>query len=237
MGKFDPDNNEALAGEPRLPYFTLEQVAQHTVPEDLWLAFLGRVVDLTALVQANPGPLAQPLIDAAGTEISHWFDPKTKDLRKHIDPESHLEQYYCPMKPFLHVPPPDPTDDWKNDFSLPWWQDNSYVVGLLTKKVRKVRVKNMLTCSEHTLKVCSEETVKEIEDHYLMHNAHADSYLWKRLGRKDEGEPAMVVLDMAKTLAANGVPDETPEFEKLSIDEDYYIPCLFIYFKDDLTVA
>ena len=37
-------------------------------------------------------------------------------VRKHIDPESHLEQYYCPMKPFLHVPPPDPTDDWKNDF-------------------------------------------------------------------------------------------------------------------------
>jgi hypothetical protein len=26
LGKFDPDNNEALAGEPRLPYFTLEQV-------------------------------------------------------------------------------------------------------------------------------------------------------------------------------------------------------------------
>ena len=42
-------------------------------------------------------------------------------------------------------------------------------------------------------KVCNEETIKEIEDHYLAHNAHADSYLWKRLGKKDEGEPAMVV--------------------------------------------
>ena len=36
---------------------------------------------------------------------------------------------------------------------MPWWQDNQYVVGLLTTKVRKVRIKNMLTCSEHTLQV------------------------------------------------------------------------------------
>jgi len=37
------------------------------------------------------------------------------------------------------------------------------VVGLLTTKVRKVRIKNMLTCSEHTLQVCNEETIKEID--------------------------------------------------------------------------
>jgi hypothetical protein len=31
------------------------QVARHDVPEDLWVAFLGKVVDLTSLVLANPG--------------------------------------------------------------------------------------------------------------------------------------------------------------------------------------
>ena len=87
------------------------QVSQHTVPEDLWLAFLGKVVNLTALVQANPGtllpsvgtsapksgaellmcvpgPLAQPLIDAAGSEISHWFDAKTSDVCTTTPPPS-----------------------------------------------------------------------------------------------------------------------------------------------------
>jgi hypothetical protein len=111
---------------PRTPYYTLEQVrasrrhrlkladtgtvmqvARHDIPEDLWLAFLGKVVNLTSLVLENPGagvaasclcmrcarrqgthatqrsagPLVQPIIDAAGTDISHWFDAKTGDVR------------------------------------------------------------------------------------------------------------------------------------------------------------
>lgn len=222
---------------PRTPYYTLEQVARHDVPEDLWVAFLGKVVDLTSLVLANPGPLVQPIIDAAGTDISHWFDSKTGDVRKHIDPESSLEVYYTPMNRFLHVPPKNPDDDWSNNFAIAWWRDPSVVVGNLSAKVRKVRVRNMLIGTEMTIKVCSEELISEIQEHYLSYNAHARSYVWKRLGVKSAGEADMIVLDMSKTLSENGIPDETPEFERLKIDEDYYVPCLFIYFKDDLTVA
>lgn len=32
-----------------------------------------QVVDLTELILANRGPLADPLIAAAGTDVSHWF--------------------------------------------------------------------------------------------------------------------------------------------------------------------
>lgn len=45
------------------------------------------------------------------------------------------------------------------------------------------------------------------------------------------------VLDMNKTLDANGVPDEDPKLDRLSIPDDYYTPTLQLYFSDDLTVA
>lgn len=37
--------------------------------------YITQVVDLTELVMSNRGPLADPLIAAAGTDVSHWFSP------------------------------------------------------------------------------------------------------------------------------------------------------------------
>lgn len=31
--------------------------------------------------------------------------------------------------------------------------------------------------------------------------------------------------------------DESEEYEELGMDDDYYIPSLHLYFKDDLSVA
>ena len=42
---------------------------------------------------------------------------------------------------------------------------------------------------------------------------------------------------MNKTLEENDVPDEAQEFERLSIEEEFYFPILHLYFNDDLTVA
>ena len=58
--------------------------------------------------------------------------------------------------------------------------------------------------------VPSEETINEILDRYKKINAHAASYTWKRLGKP---------LDMELTLSANGIPDETDEFEQLGVPE------------------
>lgn len=43
---------------------------------------------------------------------------------------------------------------------------------------------------------------------------------------------------MEMTLSANGIQDETDEFEQLGIPESsWYIPAIHLYFNDDLTVA
>ena len=36
-----------------------------------------QVLDLTELILANRGPLADPLIAAAGTDVTHWFSPSS----------------------------------------------------------------------------------------------------------------------------------------------------------------
>ena len=43
--------------------------------------------------------------------------------------------------------------------------------------------------------------------------------------------------DMDKTLEQNSIPDESKEFSRLSIEEDYYYPPIYLYFNDDLTEA
>ena len=42
---------------------------------------------------------------------------------------------------------------------------------------------------------------------------------------------------MDKTLEQSSIPDESKEFSRLSIEEDYYYPPIYLYFNDDLTEA
>ena len=97
--------------EGRLPeaLITPAEVAKHNRADDLWVSSYGKVYNLTALVAENPGHLVQPIIDAAGTDISHWFDPVTKTVKTWIDPETEFETPFTPMGVFLHCPPPTPT--------------------------------------------------------------------------------------------------------------------------------
>ena len=78
----------------------------------------------------------------------------------------------------------------------------------------------------------SNETMKEILNRFLNYNAHAGSYTWKALFDGD-----FVPLDMDKTLEENDVPDESEEFERLSIEDGYYYPAVYLYYDDDLTEA
>ena len=61
--------------------YTPAEVAVHNTHTDCWVSFLGRVFDLTKLVSENEGVLTQPIVASAGTDISHWFNPKTGDVR------------------------------------------------------------------------------------------------------------------------------------------------------------
>lgn len=214
-------------------FFTPAEVASHNRADDLWVSLFQKVLDLTKLVADNPGHLVEPLVDFAGEDISHWFDPVTKKVKTYIDPTTELEVPFVPQGTFLHCAPAMPTADWSSAIKKTWWTDSTYAIGMLTEKTRKIKLFNMLTKQETTLEVCKEETLKEIERRYLGHNKHSGSYTWKRT---DQDKVARL-LDMGETLEANGIPDEDLQFDLLDMDADEYIPVIHLYFADDLTVA
>lgn len=218
-------------------YYTPYEVAMHNTPDDVWVSFLGKVYELTKLVKDNPGPLVEPLIKAAGTDISHWFDPHTNEPRTQICPETNLLRPYCPLGRFVHVPPKEPVSNWSTLFGIAWWKDTRYQIGRLSMKTRVVRMKNVLTSQEDCLEVPEEESLVEIRERYLELNWHAKSYTWKALVKDRDGNWSFDELDMNKTLDENGVVDENPEFEDHHVPTDYYVPVLHVYWNDDLTVS
>eukprot|EP00744_Colponema_vietnamica_P008708 GILI01012414.1.p1 GENE.GILI01012414.1~~GILI01012414.1.p1 ORF type:complete len:224 (-),score=41.67 GILI01012414.1:64-735(-) len=213
----------------RRRYYLPSEVSSHNTHNDCWVSFFQKVYDLTPLLRMNTNSLAAPIIQAAGTDITDWFDHRTKDPKTFVDPDTGLEEFFTPMGRFIHCPPKGPRSDWANDFVTPWWRDEElYCIGSLTTKTRKLRVVNTLSHQEDVIDVACEETMNEILDRYLFFNRHAASYTWKRLGRP---------LDMEQTLDQNGIPDETDEYKRLGIPENEYIPAVHIYFNDDLSVA
>ncbi len=213
-------------------FFTMNEVRSHCTEDDAWVAINGNVLDLTALIaKYRLGPLAAPLVRAAGTDITRWFDTATGDLKTCVDEATGLPTYVQPYGRFIHCPTLSIDSTIDTTYALPWWQDPAYVVGELTKKSRKLRVVNTLNGHEATLEVCSEETLREVLERYLAINAHAGSYTWKR---HDTGTK---MLDMQRTLDENGINDESEEFEKLGLPADYYVPAVHLYFNDDLTVG
>jgi hypothetical protein len=218
-------------------YLHSNEVALHNSADDCYVSIHGSVLDLTEFLANNRGPLAQPIIEHAGKDISYWFD-KNGDgpvtVKTYVDPDRNLTLPYTPMGRFLHVPPPTPDSDWDTDFGTPWWCNENFVIGQLSAKSRKINVVNTLTQQEYVLEVCSEETISEIQDRYIAYNGHAASYTWKRL--TEDGEK-FIGLDMDKNLEDNGIIDEDLEFEKLHIPDDFYVPVIHIYYNDDLTIA
>jgi hypothetical protein len=83
--------------------------------------------------------------------------------------------------------------------------------------------------------VPSEETIREILERYLSWNSHARSYTWKGITVGGEAHHAFCDLDMDKTLAENGIPDEEDTFLSLGLAPDHHVPLIHIYYNDDLT--
>jgi predicted heme/steroid binding protein len=138
----------------RPKYFTPNEISYHNSGKDLWVSFLGKVYDLTPYVLQNAGDvLLKPIIDSAGQDISHWFDPKTNDIRKHVDSTTGCLSYYTQHGRFSHIPPEEPSSDWANDFGIPWWKDNKYCIGILSKKTRFIKIINALTLQSQIIEV------------------------------------------------------------------------------------
>lgn len=98
----------------------------HNTAKDCWVSFLGGVYNVTEIV-ADSGVLAAPILKAAGTDISHWFDAKTGDIRFYVCPDTNIERPYLPQGDFVDVPPFAPRSDYDN-FGTPWWKDSKHRV-------------------------------------------------------------------------------------------------------------
>ncbi|CCW70361.1 unnamed protein product [Phytomonas sp. Hart1] len=218
-------------------FYTPNEVRQHAFSDDAYVSLNENVLDLTPLIKsykARPkfAHLVIPLVRAAGSDISHWWDPISDDLKTCVNVVSGMRTYAQPDGLFPHVPTIFPDSNIDLEYDIPWWKDPQYIIGKLTKKTRLVRIINTLTNDEITLEVCCEETLLNIlEERYLTYNAHARSYTWRRL------VPEPHDLDMELTLDENGIMDESEGFEKLGLNADYYIPAIHLYYDDDLTIA
>jgi len=207
--------------------FIPSEIAQHCTSDDLWVSFLGRVYDLTPLCQKYRGDvLLKPLLLFGGKDITHWFNEETQDVRTYVDPFTECVLPYTPHGRYIHIPPEFPCSDWANDFPNPWWKNDLYCIGNLSKKTRFIQIINTLSSQEHTIEVGAEETIEEILRRYLRYNAHAESYTWKYAGKN---------LDMEKTLEENGIKDDDEEFYRLGLNSDDFTRSIHLYFNDDLT--
>ncbi|XP_055346921.1 LOW QUALITY PROTEIN: cytochrome b5 domain-containing protein 1-like [Paramacrobiotus metropolitanus] len=244
---FIPSYLSKVTGIQRSHYYTKDEVARHRTTVDAWLSVQDRVLNVSDLTARSHGitPAERraraTLARYAGTNVTHWFKANRfpLELREFSNwKHNGMQEYFLPQGPIPDVLPFAPV----TNYSVPrpgrrktfWWNEARREIGKLTKKTRKIWVVNMLFASEphnaapQQLKVCSEETLKEILYRYLHYNRHAGSYTWKYEGR---------VLDMDKTLEDNGIDDDEEELKALDINADEYIPVLHVYFNDDLTSA
>ncbi|GET88404.1 hypothetical protein, conserved [Leishmania tarentolae] len=218
-------------------FYTAKEVREHAFHDDAYVSLNGKVLDLTPLIAAYKempkfAHLAKPLVQVAGTDISHWWDAEANDLRSCVDVTSGMRTYAMPLGRVPHMPTIYPDSNIDLNYDIPWWKDPQYIIGSLTSRTRRIRIVNTLTGDEKTLEVCEEETLEELlRERYLSINAHARSYTWMRL------EPDPRELDMSRTLEDNGIHDETDSFEDLGLNADYYIPAIHLYYNDDLTEA
>ena len=57
-------------------------MTEHNTATDCWIVLFGEVYDLTKLIQANIEKAeSRPLIEAAGTDVTYWFDSVTREPR------------------------------------------------------------------------------------------------------------------------------------------------------------
>eukprot|EP00761_Pharyngomonas_kirbyi_P005702 gb/GECH01005707.1/.p1 GENE.gb/GECH01005707.1/~~gb/GECH01005707.1/.p1 ORF type:complete len:187 (+),score=49.02 gb/GECH01005707.1/:1-561(+) len=176
-------------------YFTRNEVFQHNNEWDCWVIVYDKVFDLTNLIQQYSDNIeVQPFLKRAGGDISHWFNSnlEIKTKRNENGEETPPEGWF--LKGY-------------NENQTPWWLNNDYVIGKITKKSRVIQILNTLTQQKHKLEVCSEDTLQQILNRYFEYNSHAASYTWKMLGKQ-------LNLGMELFLGSNNLEKEPVLFLK-----------------------
>jgi cytochrome b involved in lipid metabolism len=103
----------------RRRYYTPEEVKVHNLSNDCWVSFFNEVYDLTELIQKNYSKLIDPIIKYAGQDITHWFDPMTREPKQCIIQSTGLQGFFTPDGPYLNIPPEYPDAEWNYNFDIP----------------------------------------------------------------------------------------------------------------------
>ncbi|XP_043677033.1 cytochrome b5 domain-containing protein 1 [Vespula pensylvanica] len=207
-------------------YFLPTEVAIHNKSNDCWVSCNGVVYDLTDLCKLWLCTRAiKPIIAYAGKDISHWFDHNRDDIKYYIHPVTGVSVPYCP-----HGPIPDvsdyvvPSTDWRPLNKCPWWLDEKYKLGKLTKNPRPCRIINVLTKTSCVIMVCEEDTIKRIQERASLFIPHGQNYSWTFEGKD---------INLDGTLTENNIPDERERFVACGLPEDYYVPSIMCYYIDE----
>ncbi|XP_015521147.1 cytochrome b5 domain-containing protein 1 [Neodiprion pinetum] len=210
-------------------YYLPTEVVIHNSPKDCWVSYLGGVYDLTDLCGLYQGSdQIKPILAHAGKDISHWFDHRVNDIRHYVHPVTGVAVPYCPHGPIPDVNPAAPTASWRPLDRCPWWLEERYKIGNLTRNPRPCKVLNVLVGTQAVISVCEEDNIERIQERFLGFNNHGVSYTWKFEGKD---------IDSRCTLTENGILDERDRFIAAGLPDDFYIPCLLCYYNDDLTEA
>ncbi|XP_065593833.1 cytochrome b5 domain-containing protein 1-like [Cyrtonyx montezumae] len=213
----------AAGGAKRQPrYFTAREVAEAGRP---LLSALGRVYDLTPLLRERRGDVTLlPLLDAVGTDISHWFDPESGDPLPRVEPCTGQTSFRYPVETSGSFQPHTPRTDEAPPRDVVWWRDSRLHVGHLTSASRLLRLCNTLTGQNHVIEVCREESLEAALRRAQSWNEHLERYVACYGG---------VPLSPHLTLEQNGIPDSTSELRSLRLDPKDFIPTVLLYFNDD----
>ncbi|XP_017775365.1 PREDICTED: cytochrome b5 domain-containing protein 1 [Nicrophorus vespilloides] len=206
-------------------YFGPFEVVIHNRPEDCWVSLLGKVLNITPLIKEHESEdCVKPLLAFAGKDISDWFDPRDGDILHYVHPVSGCHDPYIPHGRIPDVEVQVPATRWQPLDRKPWWKDPKYEVGLLTKKVRPIRIINPLFGLEVHMNVCCEDTVLRIKERYSIFNSDANIYLWRYMDN---------VLNDELTLEENGIIDETDRFGSVGLSPTFYVPAIMIFYNDE----
>ncbi len=216
-----PNLNNTLQqqAETLLPFYTLNELAQHNTSFDAWICIFGHVYDVTSLIRKIQGTkLYQQWIGYTGHDISSLFDQITHEPRTRIDPQTHET---VPVIQNLSV---------LKALGTPFWQTKDLLIGRLTEHPRYIRlIHNFSPNHPYILEIAEEETIGQIAKKFLKYNSHIFSYIWRYNGQ---------ILDFNKTLTENGLPNEELLHDKYGWRSDNEnCPTILLQFSDDLTIA
>lgn len=196
-------------------YFLTDEILLHNKLDDIWFILNNRILNLTHLFQNAENRLEKILLQElylyAGKDISHFFDANNKPLQQisisgkqypllaatliRSKKENIVDNAstVTPLLPLL------PSDTHNSTF---WWNNERYVIGMVSRQTRTIRIINTLTYNENIFHVCDEDTIEIIQRKYNERfKCLQQSFVWL----KKDNDNDFQYLDKTKTLDENGI--------------------------------